>query len=452
MGVTVNRALLYLLITLFIIPQSYSAYAKDISSGKLSNTLNAALDEINAGNAQSAYDSLIQLEVEHAGNSQFDYVLGLSALESGNAGYAVFALLRAISMDSRNIGAVLDLGRAYYHLGEYSESEKSLKEVLTYNPADNVKTVASYYLTSIYDKRAKSRVSPLIKRISVGLMGGYDSNANSSPAIDTFLEIPLNEKSQALGSTFMSADLSLVSLYRLNKGHSLNAKLKFASKKFKDADFVNSDIFTGSIGAEKRTPKTMFSINASAMQSYIAGNKSGGSLRLMGLSQYSLLKQTKVSVFSQWALIRNAEESKSRDVNQLNIGLGLLQTSEKRGNWQANITATYGQATAIQKLSSYGNKNYGLISSVVKRLNKKYNAKSIVSAALINTRYNGEFSTDAGVQLRRDWLASATWNNQMMISKTWQLGVSVLYTVSRSNVSLYDYRRTMTSLSVRRGF
>ena len=447
-----NKFLSVIYLVFFIYQLSLPVLAAPPDTNMLPSTLNKALNDINAGNAQIAYDSLIQLEVDYAGNSQFDYVLGLSALESGNAGYAVFALLRVVSMDSRNIGAVLDLGRAYYHLGEYEESEKSFKEVLTYDPPDNAKTVASYYLTSIYERRKKSRTPPFSKNISIGVMTGYDSNANSSPTIDTFLQTPLSENNQALASMFMSADISLMSLYRVDKDSSVNAALKFVSRKFKDASFVNSDVFTGSIGAAKKRSKSLLSIRANAMQSYIAGKKSGRNTSVMGLGQYSLFKTTKLSFFSQWALLRNAKGSESRDVNQLNVGFGLLQTSAKRGDWQANITSTFGKASAVQNNSSYGNTNVGLISSIVKQLNQKYKARTMVSGAIIYTRYDGNFATDAGSQLRRDGLASITWNNQFNLSKVWKIAASLSHTISRSNVSLYDYKRTMTGLSIRRRF
>lgn len=445
-----NAVLILLLLSL--LSSFQTSLAKDISKHELSKILNLALEKVKSGQSKVVYNELIKHEGQFAGNPQFDYILGLSALESGNTGYAVFALLRAISMDNRNIGAVLDLGRAYFHLGEYVESEKSFRKVLTFNPPDNVKTVAGYYLRSIIYKRIKSRASPWSNKINIGLSAGYDTNANSSPDIEHFLQTPLSEQSRALASKFVSADVSAIGRYKFDKSLSLNSRLRYLGRKYDQASFVNNDVFTGSIGLQKRVKRNIFLLNSHGMQSFVAGKKSGRNTGLMGQWQYALKKRLKSTVFTQYSILRNASGSEIRDTNQINAGLGITMVSAQRGAWQTNLSSTFGKATVTQKNSPYGNRNYGLIASAVKRLNQKYKANSVVSAAVINTRYEGKFASDTGTKLRRDLLTSLSWNNSLVISKVWKLGLNVAYTVNVSNVSLYDFSRTMTGMSVRRGF
>ena len=76
-------------------------------------------NQIVGGNAEAAYEQLRGLEDDLSGNVQFDYLLGLAALESGNPQAASFALERALTVDPNFIAARFAMARALYASGTY---------------------------------------------------------------------------------------------------------------------------------------------------------------------------------------------------------------------------------------------------------------------------------------------------------------------------------------------
>ena len=72
---------------------------------------------VSAGNYQAAYDLGTQNLAEWEGDSQFDFLYGLAALESGNANEAVFALERVAATTTDNL--------ARNHLGRNSYCDRS---------------------------------------------------------------------------------------------------------------------------------------------------------------------------------------------------------------------------------------------------------------------------------------------------------------------------------------
>ena len=61
--------------------------------------LEQALRLLGSGAADQAYEMLAAKEAEHAGDPNFDYLLGLAALDSGRPSRAVFALERVLAVD-----------------------------------------------------------------------------------------------------------------------------------------------------------------------------------------------------------------------------------------------------------------------------------------------------------------------------------------------------------------
>jgi tetratricopeptide (TPR) repeat protein len=303
--IIVIRALFSSCVMSLLVLWNGAALGQGLSLASLPTTLDAAMVDVQAGKADQAYETLLRYEAQFAGLPQFDYALGVAALESGNAGYAVFALQRSIAMDSANAGAVMDLGKAYYQLGDYDESESSFNQVLALDPPSNVGGIARQYLASIKRIR-QGAVSRFKFNSSVDIGGGYDSNANSAPTIDSYLQTPLSEESQQSPSSFSSVDISLSALYSLDKQVSLNSQIKYAKKDYADVTFVNTEMMNVSTGFQLVEDNNVLSMNLSRMQSKVAGELAGTNTGLMMQWFRSVNKKHSVALFSQYAMLRNA--------------------------------------------------------------------------------------------------------------------------------------------------
>ena len=80
--------------------------------------LNEALALIKSREYKSAYKMLEPLESERAGDVDFDYLFGVSAIDSGNVTRGVFALERVLAIQPNHAQARAEIARAYFQLGE----------------------------------------------------------------------------------------------------------------------------------------------------------------------------------------------------------------------------------------------------------------------------------------------------------------------------------------------
>ena len=129
-----------------------------------------------SGSAQAAYEQLLGLEDELSGDVQFDYLLGLAALESGNPQAASFALERALTVDPNFIPARFAMARALYASGTYDLAKAEFEAIKQVDPPANVRSAIDEYLEAIEVRTASTRISYYLEG---GV--GYDSNTNGGP-------------------------------------------------------------------------------------------------------------------------------------------------------------------------------------------------------------------------------------------------------------------------------
>ena len=85
-------------------------------------------------NPKAALELLLPLEGDRAGNLEYDYLLGLAALDAGDAQQAVFALERVLAVNPDYQQARAEIARAYVELGERENAKRELQNVLASNP------------------------------------------------------------------------------------------------------------------------------------------------------------------------------------------------------------------------------------------------------------------------------------------------------------------------------
>ncbi len=94
-----------------------------------------------ANRAADAYALLAPLEDQLAGDPDYDYLLGISALDSGKPDKATLAFERLLATKPDFAGARLDMGRAYLMMGDRSRARTEFETVLSQNPPEAAKAV-----------------------------------------------------------------------------------------------------------------------------------------------------------------------------------------------------------------------------------------------------------------------------------------------------------------------
>jgi outer membrane protein len=149
-------------------------------------TLKEAENLIRKGDFNAAYQLLEPLESARAGDIDYDYLLGVAGVESGNATRGAFALERVLALDPNHKEARTEMAKAHFILGETDASKAEFNNVLQQNPNAETKRVVEKALNAI--DKIEGTTTTFGAYLEFGL--GNDSNVSSAPGI-TSVSVPV---------------------------------------------------------------------------------------------------------------------------------------------------------------------------------------------------------------------------------------------------------------------
>jgi len=123
---------------------------------------------------KQAYDLLLPQEGARAGDPEFDYLLGIAAIDAGQPERGVFALERVLAVQPNNHVARAEIARAYLALGERDSARREFETVKQQQIPPDVKAAIDTYLSAI----ASADVTQITGFFEAGF--GHDSNVNSA--------------------------------------------------------------------------------------------------------------------------------------------------------------------------------------------------------------------------------------------------------------------------------
>lgn len=163
------RCLLFFLLS---VAMSHTTWAYQAELGNAKNLLAQ-------GENQSAYSQLRVTELEHSGEPEFDYWLGVSALRAGEPSHALMALDRAILRQPNHAGARMERVAALVQLDQLGTAEREIKQLQALSPPPEAQTAIARFQAII-----KQRQQAKTGYQHQGLLGvdiGYDSNPQQFP-------------------------------------------------------------------------------------------------------------------------------------------------------------------------------------------------------------------------------------------------------------------------------
>lgn len=146
----------------------------------------AAKQQLDNGNPQAAYNLLVPLQSERAGDPEYDFLLGSAALGIGKNTEAVFALERVLAVLPNSAPARALIARAYFNLKETESARREFENVKKQDVPPEVATSIDRFLDAIERIEASERTS-IRGFVELGI--GYDSNVNSATA-DSQVAVP----------------------------------------------------------------------------------------------------------------------------------------------------------------------------------------------------------------------------------------------------------------------
>jgi hypothetical protein len=154
---------------------------------EMDKTVRDAVALEQSGKAGQAYALLAPLAVRRAGDPDFDYVLGLAALDSGHVPQAIVALQRVLAVQPTNGPARAEIARAYAMSGDIDTAKREFNTVSGDASVPDPVRQRFNRIVKDMDKSIQGGVD-VSGFIEGG--GGYDSNINAATSANT-LVIPL---------------------------------------------------------------------------------------------------------------------------------------------------------------------------------------------------------------------------------------------------------------------
>ena len=416
-----------------------------------SQTLIDAESLIRKNDFNASYQLLEPLENDRAGNVEYDYLLGVAAVESGNLTRGAFALERVLAINPNHKDARAEMAKAHYLLGEKDAAKAEFNNVLAQNPDAQTKKSIEKLLTAIdkvegttttfaaylefglgWDSNVSS--APNLQSIGVPLFGGLllDLGSSGKAKADHFMNMaggisfrqPINEKLAVFGGVSGTNRLNGSEMAFDNSALDLNAGLQYRQNKhnftaaLQDNHFdLDAEGFRHAYGATGQYLYNIDSNNQAGLYvQYSRLNYTGGSDRnadrnVIGLNAGHIFKGdfTPVIFGSIYGGREEARDLKRQDLSQDILGF--------RTGGQVSLT------NKLQLQASMG-------------VEQRDNDENDI--AFLRRRKDRQYDMSLGV-------------NYYPI-QDWSIKPQISYSKNDSNIDLNSYDRTVVSVSVRKDF
>lgn len=382
---------------------------------------------------------------EYGGVENFDFLYGWSAVETGHAEEAVFALERVLLRNPQHQRARLELARAYFQLDDLNAAKQAFATVQESNPPPNVQQRIHQFLQLIDEKldARKTRHNAVAE-----LNAGYDNNINSATA-QTSIDVPalgqvtLDDTSLQVGDQF--SELSVMG----NVERSLTQQTALGAA---------VDAMT-----HNNISSATFDYAAVGLRAYLITPWAGGKVRVPLYAQqlnvehnpYRRLVSAGLdwtgggsdhvvpSAFLQLGDTRFTDQG-NKDARLWSLGFGyLLRNSD--GRLSATANGYYSDESTKETIGKHYGHHYGGV-----RLASTYRFSGRLtvtgSAGVQHTIYAAadpvfdatrrEKNYDLALSVTGHWTTALSWRVEMMRSDV------------DANFALYDYRRRVSTVGV----
>ncbi len=407
------------------------------------------------GKAAEAYSLLEPFEFEQSGNVRYDYLLGIAALDSGKPDKATLAFERVLATDPNFAGARIDMGRAYFQLGDITRAKTEFETVLTQNPPPTAKATIDRYLAEIakLESAKQTRTSGYIEATA-----GHDSNVNFATS-QAQIAVP------ALGNLIFTLNPTAVKApddyFGIGFGGEVSHQYSSKLGVYAGADVRNrnnsaqnqfdSTSIDGRAGIALGEGSDIFRFGVLAGK-FDLGHKSNRDTNGVNAEWRHLLNQTnQLSIFGQYVRFRFEPTISVNNFDQSTYGINWLSVLNE-GKALFSASAYTGDERAPLRADG-GKKFSGVRLGGQLRLNDKTELFAGIGA--LYGRYeidNAAFSTPTDPLRRNDKQYDASLGLAWHYSKLWTVQPQIAYLRNNSNIVINQHDRTDVSITLRREF
>jgi tetratricopeptide (TPR) repeat protein len=412
-----------------------------------------AKQQLDNGNAQGAYNLLIPLQSERAGDPEYDFLLGSSALELGKNTEAVFALERVLAVQPNSGPARALIARAYFNLKETEGAKREFENVKKQDVPPEVAATIDRFLDAI-TRIEESSHTVIHGFVEVG--GGYDTNVNSATAANQ-VAIPafggtiftLASASTEQEDAFISFGGGVSFQHPFSKRLSLFGGLAYQNKTNNDESDFSTYYYDANLGLSYRFDRDTYTlagqfnsfwVDDQALYHDAYRNASG----VTGQWQHDFDSRNQISLFAQYSFLEYPEQQ-IRNADRYVGGAGYAHAFG-RGALITYLGAYGGEeAEKEEGVPQFGNSFYGV------RLGAQWNVVDkfalFLNASGEQRKYGGPdpfFQVD-----REDKQYNASAGMIFVPKKGFRITPQVSWTDNQSNISIYEFDRTIYQIILR---
>ena len=270
---------------------------------------------------KQAYDLLLPQEPARAGDPEFDYLLGIAALDAGDPERAIFALERVLAMQPGNHVARAEIARAYLAVGERESARREFQAVRAQTIPDDAKETIDKYLSAI----ASADITQVRGYFELGV--GHDSNVNSATANSRVALPGLGGIIATLdpGSTEEAGGFGAVSggvnvTHKLSPSFAVVGAGSAAAKFIPEHDQFNTAWADGSLGGRWSVGKEAITLGVQGQTFAVDMRTYRETAGLVAQWQHNFSERHQASVFAQASELHYPTQG-IRDANRTVAGL-----------------------------------------------------------------------------------------------------------------------------------
>jgi tetratricopeptide (TPR) repeat protein len=404
-------------------------------------------DHANNKRYQKGY-ALAQKILPHwEGDSTFDFLYGVHAIETGHYDEATFAFERLTLLNPKTLRYRLELARALYFNNNLDTAQTEFEIALAANPPENVKTNIKGFLNRIQKSKETFTHN---WAVSAGINLGFDSNINSGTEEDS-VEIPnigfvsLQKEAQSQSSAFNQFNTQGIYSFSHKKHHSLDASFNTTHKRNSEVSTYDLDVINLSasyswqpirnIRLQGGLTNTDVKLDGQAYQNQSAVNAMALYTRKNGFSFGVNLNMGN----------RSAETNTAPNADISLYSLSMIWPSS---NVKSTNLSVY---TGNDDVNNVDLAHFGKQATGVNFGTKVLITQSIVRSMMISVNSTEYQAADPNFQkIRKDTAVMGTWGYAWNLSKYISVSSNIVVSHNASNLDLFTSYRAIinTGLSV----
>ncbi len=424
--------------------------------------LERARGQLASGNAKQAYAELAPLQDKMSGQPEYDYLLGVAALDSGNNEDAIIAFERVLATTPNHAGAQMDLARAYYATGSFDLAEAGFRKLQAANPPPGAQQAIGRYLEAIQARRHQTTAG----WTGFGELGlGYDSNITGVPtdfgsaAQQAFNLIGIEATGNSIkrSAAFMQGGAGAEYSRPLTRGYSVFGGGQVNGRAYHNESDFNSVAAEVRFGAALNSGANQYRATASYLMFDQQGAAPGdpqptNDRRMAGVGfdwRHSLDPKTQVGAAIQVNSIK-FPENEIEDFDQVFVSASWLKSFERAGVPMLYLTGFASDDRAPTRFADGTTKSKNLVGA---RSYLQYSLSSkvqVYNALGIIVRHDKDsYARSTVVEKGRDTYAEASVGLSWQFRDRCALRLQYAFSHNSSNIDLYDFNRHEVSSTIR---